>query len=129
MSAEILIPFTLDVNGSIAVTTDPDVQQAQHVSSLVTTNPGERVMKPTYGVPVATYLFGNGAAAIAQKIGKDVMQAMAAWEPGITVNSVSPVWNAQGGIAEIDVDYLAAPEDTGQVQTATVNVGGTVTVQ
>lgn len=128
MNAEILVPFQLNVDGSIAATTDPDVQQAQHVASLVSTNPGERVMRPKYGVPVASYLFANGAASIASQISKDVSQAMAQWEPGITVNSVTPVPNSQGGVAEIDVDFLAAPEDTGAVQTATVSPGGTVTI-
>jgi hypothetical protein len=129
MTAEIAIPFALDVHGSVAVTTDPDVQQAQHVSSLVTTQPGERVMRPKYGVPTMKYLFGNNGGNVTALINKDVQQAMSTWEPGITVNSVTPVWNNQGGIAEIDVDYLAAPEDTGAVQTAVINVGGSVTIQ
>lgn len=129
MSAEILIPFALDVNGSIAQTTDPDVQQAQHVSSLLTTQPGERVMRPTYGVPTMKYLFGANGGQVTALINKDVQTAMATWESGITVNSITPVWNDQGGIAEIEVDYLAAPEDTGAVQTATINPGGQVIVQ
>lgn len=128
MSAEILVPFALDVNGSIAQTTNADVQQAQHVSSLTTTQPGERVMRPRYGVPTMKYLFANGAGVIAQRLTKDVTQAMAQWEPGITVNSVTPVPNNNGGVAEVQVDYLAAPVDTGQVQTATVAVGGSVSV-
>lgn len=127
-NTEILIPFGLDINGSIASTSDPDVQQAQHVESLVATNPGERVMLPKYGVPVTSYLFGNGASNIALKISKDVSQAMAAYEPGITVRSVTPIANDEGGVAEIEVDYLAAPEDTSAVQNASVTAGGTVTV-
>jgi hypothetical protein len=127
-NTEILIPFGLDVNGSIASTSDPDVQQAQHVESLVSTNPGERVMLPKYGVPLASYLFGNGPSSIAVKISKDVSQAMAVYEPGVTVLSVTPVADDQGGVAEIEVDYLAAPEDTSASQTASVTAGGTVTV-
>jgi phage baseplate assembly protein W len=129
MPSEILIPFALDVNGGVAQTTDPDVQQEQHVSSLIGTNPGERVMRPTYGIPTDSYLFTGNTANIATMITKDVKQAMATFEPGITVNSVTPVWNNQLGVADIDVDYLAAPEDTGAIQSATISVGGTVTVQ
>ena len=128
MNAEILIPFGLDVHGSVASTTDPDVRQRQHVESLVMTNPGERVMRPTYGVPLVSYLFRNGPSEIASKITTDVQRAMATWEPGITVESVTPIANDTNGIAEINVDYLAAPEDTGAVYTATVHVGGEVTV-
>lgn len=126
MKSEILIPFTLDVNGSIAQTTDPDVQQAQHVSSLVTTQPGERVMRPSYGVPTVSYLFGSNGGQITSVINKDVQNALAAWEPGITVTDITPRWNEQGGVADIEVDYLAAPEDTGAVQTVTIYPGGQV---
>lgn len=126
MNSEILIPFTLDVNGSIAQTTDPDVQQAQHVSSLVTTQPGERVMRPSYGVPTVSYLFSGSNGQVTSIINKDVQNAMAAWEPNITVTNITPQWDNQGGIADIEVDYLAAPEDTGAIQTITIYPGGQV---
>lgn len=126
MNAEILIPFTLDVNGSIAQTTDPDIQQAQHVSSLVTTQPGERVMRPSYGVPTVSYLFSGSNGQVTSIINKDVQNAMATWEPNITVTNITPQWDSQGGIADIEVDYLAAPEDTGAIQTITIYPGGQV---
>jgi phage baseplate assembly protein W len=132
MSVEILTPFALGPGGQIAVTTDPSVQTQQHVDSLVSTRPGERAMIPSYGVDIPAMLFGQGTAIVAQALTSDVQQAMATFEPGVNVITVSPVTD-QGdlteGIVSLQVDYTtsapngnSAPAST----TATVLVGGTV---
>ena len=128
MSAEILIPFSLDpLSGKVSQTTDPDVQQMQHVSSLVSTQPGERVMHPDYGIPLASYVFSQGAVFIADQMATDVTRQMSQWEPGIQVNNVIPVPNEDFGWARVDVDFDSTPETTGVIQTSVINVGGTVT--
>jgi phage baseplate assembly protein W len=128
VSAEILIPFSLDpLSGKVSQTTDPDVQQMQHVSSLVSTQPGERVMHPDYGIPLASYVFSQGAVFIADQMATDVTRQMSQWEPGIQVNNVIPVPNEDFGWARVDVDFDSTPETTGVIQTSVINVGGTVT--
>ena len=129
MSSEIVIPFALSPTGGIAVTTDPDVQTGQHVDSLVSTRPGERVMVPTYGVDLAGQLFGNtgdvGAAVV-----NDVKVAMGKWEPSVIVVNVSLVdsLDQTTGLTQVEVDY-ATPSGGATnpgTSTATVLVGGTV---
>lgn len=126
MSTELLVPFSLDPNGHPAVTQDPNVQAMQHVKSIVATQPGTRVMLPTYGVPVRSFMFSPDPQLVTMKIDRDVRQQMGTWEPSITVINVTATPNSDFGIAEIDVGFSASPIETGQIQTATVLVGGTV---
>ncbi len=126
MSLELLVPFGLDDNGHAAVTQDPDVQAMQHVKSIVATNPGERVMLPDYGVPVREYMFKPDPDLITLKINRDVTIQVARWEPSVTVLGVRASPDSDFGVAEIDVDFTANPVETNAVQTATVEVGGTV---
>jgi len=127
MRQEILIPFTLDPDtGKIMQTSDPDIQAMQHVSSLVCTEPGERVMHPDYGIPLSSYVFDPGASIVAQAIDKDVTQQMAQWEPSLTVVRITPSADEDFGVARVDVDFETSPEATRYTQTATVYVGGVV---
>lgn len=130
MSTEILFPFSLSATGGIAVTTDPNVQTAQHVNSLISTRPGERVMVPTYGVDLAGQVFGN-SDEVANAVVNDVQAAMAKWEPSVTVQNVTtaPGLDPSTGLVQVEVDYLTPATgitSPASVSTATVLVGGTV---
>lgn len=129
MSVELVVPFGLDSNGNLAVTTDPNVQAAQHVKSIVATNPGERVMLPNYGIPVRGYLFSSPFQLVQLKIQQDVKTQMARWEPSITVLGVTSPNADQYGVAQVDVSYTSNPLETGGKQTATVLVGGDIVEQ
>lgn len=131
MSTEIVAPFQLTPSGGVAVTTDPRVQAQQHVTALVSTSPGERVMLPGYGVALAALVFAPNSPVVAATIQQDVVQALAQWEPGIVVNSVSPAagQDPAEGVAMVNVDFQAGAQagaPGAAVQTATILVGGTV---
>ena len=133
MSTEILYPFGLSATGGIAVTTDPNVQASQHVNSLISTRPGERVMVPTYGIDLAGQVFGD-PDEVADAIVNDVTTAMQNWEPSVTVKSVStaPGFDPATGLVQIEVDYVTPATGISSptsVSTATVLVGGTVIEQ
>jgi uncharacterized protein len=131
VSTEILQPFQLTSSGSVATTTDPGVQAQQHVSTLVATKPGERVMLPTYGINLAGLVFAPNDPAVIQTISQDVTNAVNTWEPSLTVQSVTPTpgQDPTQGQAMVNVDYSIA-SSAGQpgtsIQTATVLVGGDV---
>lgn len=131
MSIEIAAPFQVNSSGSIATTTNPQVQAQQHVTSLVSTQPGERVMLPTYGVSLNALVFAPNDPAVVTTIRTDVTNAIAQWEPTLIVQSVTPVPGADPtqGQAAVNVDYtIAGTMNTPgvSVQTATVLVGGSV---
>lgn len=131
MSTEILFPFQLTSSGAVATTADPNVQAEQHVTSLVSTTPGERPMLPGYGVALAALVFGSNDPVIVSTIQSDVTQALARWEPSINVLGVSPAagQDPTQGVAMVNVSYQAGatPGAPGAgVSTATILVGGQV---
>lgn len=127
--SELQAPFGLTPSGGIATVTSPVTLSQQHVQALVSTNPGERVMRPTYGVPLSSYLFGLDASQVATAVGNDIATALATWEPSISLQDVkTSVSDTSQGIASVEVDYSpgAASAIPASVQTATVLVGGSV---
>jgi phage baseplate assembly protein W len=131
LSTEILQPFGLASDGSVAVTTDANVQGQQHVQSLIATGPGERVMLPTYGVPLRDTVFAPDDAVAVAYLQQTVTNAMATWEPSIIVNSINVVDQAGNptGSAAIAIDWQSAQPYNASASgalTATVLVGGTV---
>lgn len=134
MSSEIAVPFSLvSPAGTIATTGDPGAQTGQHVDSLVSTNPGERVMIPTYGVPLVSSMFRN-SDTVTEEIVNDVKTAMQQWEPSVVVANVSviPGQDTVTGLVQVEVDYVSPATgiaSAGSVSTATVLVGGTIVQQ
>lgn len=133
MPTEIAVPFRLASDGTIAVETNPDRQIGQHVRALVGTQPGERVMLPGYGVPVADLLFDPDSAFVAQEITRAVTAAFTVYEPGVVLQRAIPIPDAgQQSLARIAVDYVRRDAGSSpttiasRTNTAVVRVGGTV---
>lgn len=93
---------------------------------LLLTNPGERVMMPTYGTPLRTLLFEPGDPALALRAKKMISDSILAWEPrivveNITVNvqpessSLNPADTNDGHILYIKIDFID-PENIQQVE-------------
>ena len=130
MSTELLQPFQLTPSGGVAVTTVPTQQVQQHLQSLVSTSPGDRVMQPQYGVPLASYLFGLDRSQVSMLASKDVSTAVTKWEPMVNIRDVrTTLSNDDLGTIAINVEYSPGPSPSvsgAQVHTATVLVGGTI---
>lgn len=128
-TVELAAPFGLTPSGAIGVLNAPADQVQAHLTALVSTAPGERVMLPTYGVPLASLLFGDTSAAVAMKVGNDVRTAITQWEPAVNLMDVhTDVSDTPEGMAAVSVDYSPGSSytSTSTVSTATVLVGGTV---
>jgi uncharacterized protein len=130
VSTEILQPFQLAPSGGVAVTAVPSQQVQQHLQSLVSTNPGDRLMQPQYGVPLAGYLFGLDRSQVALLANTDISVAIGKWEPMVSIRDVrTTLSNDSLGMLAITVEYSPgpAPSSSGaQVHTATILVGGDV---
>lgn len=130
MSQEIATPFQLTPSGTVAVTTSPAVQAQQHVQALVSTQPGERVMQPGYGVSLNALVFGSDDPAIVTVIQQDVTAALNTWEPSLIIQGVSPVPgnDPSQGEAAVNVNYSLGTQigADSAVHTATVIPGGQV---
>lgn len=135
MSSEIMVPFQLDSTGQVAVVTDPDTQIAQHVMSLVSTQPGERTVIADYGCGLASLLFEQESSVLTDAA-QDITMAFAQWEPGVVLTTVAPSPNNswQGDEVNIQVGYMRAdsakviaPGAPPSSNYAIIQVGGHVT--
>lgn len=130
MPSEIAVPFRLSTSYGIQAITNTERQVHQHVISLVSTEPGERVMLPEYGVNLASLLFEEVDDIGVEHINDKVGAALKNWEPGVVLNRAIPV---KGRISEVrvDVDYTRRESGSTDVTGARVNqarimVGGEV---
>jgi phage baseplate assembly protein W len=131
MASEIAVPFRLSANRGIQAETNLDRQVHQHVLSLVSTELGERLMLPDYGIRLASLLFEEDTGMTARAITDQVGLAFNTWEPGVRLNRAVPV---KGDIGEVrvDVDYtrrespLSSTEGQ-RVNRARIGIGGQVT--
>lgn len=129
MSTEIQMPFALGRDGAVIHTENPDEQTEQHLEALVTTQPGSRVMLPTYGVPTMPMVHRPGDLVVQSELVDDVKQACATWEPNVTIKSIAPIPSQihDYGTSSVEIDWVqGAVAAFNQVNTATILVGGTV---
>jgi Bacteriophage baseplate protein W len=122
------MPFGLYPQGGVMVTEDPNLQTQQHIESLITTQPGERVMLPKYGVNSGRYVFSPNDQTISAILVNDVTTALNNWEPSVNVLAIRPTPNSSiYGIANIEVDFSQGTTALlAQTFTATILVGGSV---
>ena len=75
---------------------------------VLDTEPGERVMRPTFGCGLRRYLGEPNTVAVRALIRHDVERALGAWEPRIQVGSVDVRPGADPALVEIEVAYVHA---------------------
>ena len=77
----------------------------QSILTILDTEPGERVMRPTFGCGLRRFLMQPNDVATRATIARDVAQALATWEPRIAVASVDVVPGADPALVLVAVDY------------------------
>lgn len=98
-------PPQLDNRGGVALTSaENEIQQAIYI--ILSTSPGERVMRPEFGCRIHDYIFAPSNGATAAAVEDVVRQALIRWEPRINLLDVrvTPSPNALGMIL-IDIKY------------------------
>ena len=98
-------PVTVDTDGRIAMAGDDDGVR-QSIRSILSTAPGERVMRPDFGCPLQDLVFAVNDAATAAQVSAAVREALALWEPRIDVLDVYAA--ADPDVAEvlrIEINY------------------------
>ncbi len=74
--------------GLMHVSTGLDVVKSD-LMILLLTNPGERVMLPTYGCNLRKYFFEPNDATTSAQVKEIISQAITTWEPRITVENIT----------------------------------------
>lgn len=130
---EISFPFRVAPSGQIAVESDPDQQVMNHLVALVGTQPTERTMLTNYGVPTMLSIFEPDDEFIGQQLLTTIQNAVALWEPGVQILSVSlDASNQTQGVVAINVEYTRVnagantPINPNKVFTATILTDGDI---
>lgn len=83
-------PFGVDHTGSIRLSDGiPDLDDS--IGLVLMTSPGERLMRPEFGCRIWELLFEPVTANLLGQISEAVRDALAQWEPRVTVEDVEPV--------------------------------------
>lgn len=117
---EIAQPFNIDQYGEIAYTDSPNEAVEARILACLLTNPGERVMRPSYGIGMVALVFANEDPLTLAQYQGEIQQQLAIYEPGIQVQSVSLVPDplTQGQVNVTLVYTIAA---TGQTYTSVIS--------
>lgn len=78
----------------------------QSIEIILDTEPGERVMRPTFGCGLRRFLMQPNTVATRALIRHDVELALATWEPRIDVSSVSVDPGDDPALVYIAVSYM-----------------------
>jgi hypothetical protein len=83
-------PVTTDAPGQVRMAS-ADESIRQSIWTILSTSPGERVMRPDFGCGMHDMVFGVNGAGTANAVAVDVRQALSRWEPRIDVLDVYAV--------------------------------------
>lgn len=98
-------PFAVDHTGAVAMASGHDVIEGSMVV-IISTAPGERVMRPDFGCAIWEQLFDPVNHNTLGLMSEAVRQALSRWEPRIDIEAVvaQPAADSPGCV-EIDIDY------------------------
>jgi phage baseplate assembly protein W len=125
MSWEMAQPFNIDASGGVAFDTDPVKWATNHILALLLTNPGERVMMPTYGVGIFHMVWENDNPVVEQNIVNAINQGLGMYEPNITVMEVKFAQEPQySGIMNLIIHFTVGSSPTTYTTAITLSGSG-----
>jgi phage baseplate assembly protein W len=129
MGVTVTLPFALGADGAIATTTNERRQLLDRVQAVVATMPGDRVMRPTYGVDTAAYLFAASADLAEAEIRQSITAGVARWEPSAVVQRIDFTVNDSLGLVDAQVQVSRADipgREKANTRIVSIAEGGTV---
>lgn len=125
MSWEMAQPFHIDTTGAVAFDIDPVRWATNHILALMLTNPGERVMRPTYGVGIFAMIWENDNPVLEANIVTAINVGLSMYEPNINVVDVEftqqPMYS---GILNLVVQFTVGSAPTIYTTAVTLNGSG-----
>ena len=98
-------PVAPDADGALELLDGPD-KVRQSIQLILDTDPGERIMRPTFGCGLRRYLMQPNTVATRTLIERDVKQALLNWEKRITVQAVSVSPGDDPALVYIGIAYV-----------------------
>lgn len=101
----IAFPMRVDQSGAIAMSSGPaDIDSS--IRMILTTAPGERLMRPLFGCRIWELLFEPINANTLGLMGEAVREAIGRWEPRVVLDDVRLDPSGQhAGAVLIEIDY------------------------
>ncbi len=103
-------PVSPDRVGALDYTEGPD-KVAQSIWIVLDTDPGERVMRPTFGCGLRRYLMAPNTTATRALIKHDVQIALANFEPRITVTDLEVTPGDDPALVLIRIAYVTVRDN------------------
>lgn len=98
-------PVRPDANQSLTYVSGVDLVR-QSVQIILDTEPGERIMLPTFGCGLGSYVMQPNSAATRAAIQAEVTDALARWEPRIQVTNVAVTPGDDPSLVWIEISYI-----------------------
>lgn len=98
-------PLLPDRGGALEYAEGPE-KVAQSIEVILDTEPGERVMRPTFGCGLRRYLMKPNTVATRALIRHDVELALAQWEPRITLTGVRADPGDDPALVMLEISYV-----------------------
>jgi hypothetical protein len=90
---------------------EQDVYEA--ILIILSTDWGERVMRPTFGAGLRSFVFGPMSQTLLQQVQTRVQESLVQWEPRINVESVKVTIDAKNqGVLLIAITYFVRVTNT-----------------
>ncbi|RSL17988.1 hypothetical protein EDE15_3541 [Edaphobacter aggregans] len=120
----ISFPPRLGADGRFAWSSGPD-NIREGITLILLTQPNERIMLPSFGGKLRSYLFEPNSVATRQAIQDEIETALTIWEPRITVQSVSVAADSSDPRAAVaTIQYQLVASQTVVQLNLTVQLGG-----
>jgi phage baseplate assembly protein W len=77
----------------------------QSVTTILDTEPGERVMLPSFGCGLRRYLMEPNSLSTRTAMAEDITEALRLWEPRIVLTNVAVTPGEDPSLVWIDIAY------------------------
>jgi len=98
-------PLFPDAQGKLGYIAGMDVVR-QSIETILDTEPGERIMRPTFGCGLRRYLMAPNTLTTRTAMEEDITTALTAWEPRIQLTNVSVVPDDNPVLVWIEIGYV-----------------------
>ena len=114
-SYAVKLPLAQDSSNGFAMISRIRTLIKQNLRMLILTNPGERIMEPTYGVGIRTFLFENFEDGLFEDIDQKIRRQISRYMPAVQVvelrfSSLGQDTNTLGLFLEYSIPEIATTD-------------------
>jgi phage baseplate assembly protein W len=108
--------------GPMSLLSGPDLVR-QSIRLILETEPGERVMRPTFGCGLRRYLMEPNSPSTRGRIGREIEGSLRAWEPRIDLHEVEVTTTDDPAQVLVTISYEHVRDQTPAVIQVPVALG------